>query len=285
MTDLGSIQHVADTSLWVAVHRASEGDRPDAMYKDPYARTLAGERGALIAKKMAAPKFMAWMMAMRTVGIDQLIEEAVDLGVDTILNLGAGLDTRPYRLNFKRPLKWIEVDFPAIIDLKNEKLKGIAANVSLERVSVDLSQRLAAQNLFKEIGNQSKQVLVITEGVIPYLSDSQAEILAQDLFSNSAFKYWIQDYRRGGYGGAVIPSWIRRRMKAAPFKFSQVDWFGFFESHGWTLKRDIRLAEIAEQRGRPFPIEFPLSFFVLFMPKIEREKMRYASGVAMLERL
>ncbi|MCX6127356.1 MAG: hypothetical protein NTV34_21760 [Proteobacteria bacterium] len=68
MTDLGSIQHVADSSLWVAVHRASEGDRPDAMYQDASARTLAGERGALIARKVAAPKFMAWMMAMRTVG-------------------------------------------------------------------------------------------------------------------------------------------------------------------------------------------------------------------------
>jgi O-methyltransferase involved in polyketide biosynthesis len=38
------IRNVSDTALWVAVYRARETDRPDAVFRDPYARRLAGAR-------------------------------------------------------------------------------------------------------------------------------------------------------------------------------------------------------------------------------------------------
>jgi len=40
-----TIGHVSDTALCVAVYRAEESERPDALFKDPLARRLAGERG------------------------------------------------------------------------------------------------------------------------------------------------------------------------------------------------------------------------------------------------
>ena len=49
-----AIRSVADTALWVAVYRAEESERKDAIFKDPYARRLAGERGFNIVESMEA---------------------------------------------------------------------------------------------------------------------------------------------------------------------------------------------------------------------------------------
>jgi O-methyltransferase involved in polyketide biosynthesis len=47
---------------------------------------------------------------IRTVIIDDRIKLAIGEGVDTILNLGAGLDTRPYRMDLPKTLRWVEFD-------------------------------------------------------------------------------------------------------------------------------------------------------------------------------
>ena len=47
-----SIENVSDTALWVAVYRAMETARPDAIFKDPYAERLAGEKGRRIVDEM-----------------------------------------------------------------------------------------------------------------------------------------------------------------------------------------------------------------------------------------
>ena len=48
MRETQAIENVSDTALWVAIYRAIETDRPDAHFRDPLARRLAGDRGAAI---------------------------------------------------------------------------------------------------------------------------------------------------------------------------------------------------------------------------------------------
>ena len=64
-------------------------------------------------------------MVIRTLIIDDLIENAVAAGIDTVVNLGAGLDARPYRMKLPESLHWIEVDYPQVIDWKADKLAAI----------------------------------------------------------------------------------------------------------------------------------------------------------------
>jgi len=160
-----NIKHVADTALWVAVYREQESQRSDALFRDPLAGVLAGERGRKIAAAMPYPKIMGWVMTIRTVAIDRLIARVISLGIDTVVNLGAGLDTRPYRMPLPESLRWIEADFPHIIDFKNEKLAAENPVCRLERVAADLSDVPLRRRLFDRIGSESKKVLVITEGV------------------------------------------------------------------------------------------------------------------------
>src|SRR5437867_343111 len=76
-----------------------ESERPDALFRDPHARRLAGERGERIVASMRRGRAWAWPMIVRTAVLDELMLRTVERdGVDTVLNLAAGLDTRPYRL-------------------------------------------------------------------------------------------------------------------------------------------------------------------------------------------
>ena len=54
------MRNISDTALWVAVYRAMETDRPDAIFRDPFARKLAGERGAEIVKSIPRGAQGAW---------------------------------------------------------------------------------------------------------------------------------------------------------------------------------------------------------------------------------
>jgi O-methyltransferase involved in polyketide biosynthesis len=46
------IEHISDAARWVAVYRAMETERRDAICRDPDARRLAGARGEAIVREM-----------------------------------------------------------------------------------------------------------------------------------------------------------------------------------------------------------------------------------------
>ncbi|MEO8903540.1 MAG: hypothetical protein ABI488_15000 [Polyangiaceae bacterium] len=52
MTD--AIEHVTDTAFWVASVRALESERTDAVFSDPLARVLVGEKGDKIGLAFSA---------------------------------------------------------------------------------------------------------------------------------------------------------------------------------------------------------------------------------------
>ena len=116
-----AIKNVADTAFLVAGCRALESERARPLFRDPLARKLAGDF-IRPAHKGGLSVDLGWFVVIRTMMIDDLIRQALAEGVDTIVNLGAGLDTRPYRMELPETLRWVEVDFPAVIDVKNEQL-------------------------------------------------------------------------------------------------------------------------------------------------------------------
>ena len=145
------ISNVSDTALWVAYYRAEESKRTDALFKDRLARLLVGELGEKIALDMKKlGRYSEYNVVMRTVIIDQFIMEAIKEGIDTVINLGAGMDTRPYRMELPDGLRWVEVDQPGIIDLKNELLKGEVPQVELFRVALDLSNDLMRKEFLQK---------------------------------------------------------------------------------------------------------------------------------------
>jgi len=248
------IKDVSDTALWVAVFREQESKRPDALFKDPYAGILTGDRGRKIAASMSSSIYTGWAVIIRTTIIDSFLERLIAEGVDTVVNLGAGLDTRPYRMKLPENLQWIEVDYPHMVKLKEDRLGKEKTTCKLERVGLDLADVAARAKLLARINAQSKKVVVITEGVTPYLTEDQVASLAKDLRAQSNFRFWITDY----FSPEVFHYMKRNRkqmkqMKNAPFLFNPKNWFEFYANLGWK-DREIRyLADQSQKLGRKMP--------------------------------
>jgi len=67
------IRDISDTARWMAVYRARESERDDAVFHDPFARALAGERGELIAKALTFTEENAWSFNARTYLFDRFV--------------------------------------------------------------------------------------------------------------------------------------------------------------------------------------------------------------------
>src|SRR6266511_1579826 len=174
------VRNISDTALLAAIYRARETERPDAVFRDPFARRLAGERGDQIAKSMPFSERATWAWITRTYAYDEFIKQQVSEGVDRVVNLAAGLDARPYRMNLPASLRWIEVDLPEILDYKTEVLAAATPRCQLERVPLDLSNADARRGLFARLGRSAQRVLVLAEGLLIYLMADEVCALGRD---------------------------------------------------------------------------------------------------------
>jgi methyltransferase (TIGR00027 family) len=281
------IENVSDTAFWVAYYRGVETRRRDALFHDPLADLLAGEQGKKIAHAMPMRFMTEWIVAMRTCMIDDFIQNAVADGVDTVVNLGTGLDTRPYRMDLPSSLLWVEADYPRMIEYKNSRLSGHTPRCRLERVGVDLADDAERRRVLADIDSRATKLLILTEGVIVYLPEAAVGVLADDLKALQHARCWIIEYLSPQALKFRERSEITQRTKNAPFRFKPADWFGFFREHGWGLKEIRHFSEQGKRLKRPpqFPLRLKLlmKLRTLFASRKRREAMGKAAGYALLE--
>ena len=228
------IRDVSDTALWAAVYRARENERERPVFRDPLARKLAGTRGDEIAAQIPFSEKNAWSWIARTYLFDRFIEARVREGTDTVLNLGAGLDTRPYRAALPPSLRWIEVDLPGLLEYKKERLADEKPGCHLERIALDVADVTARRALFRRIGDQGRRVLVVTEGLMIYLTAAQAVELAEDLAVPQSFQDWVLDLANPGLMRMLQKNIASQlRTGGAALQFAPAEGAAFFEPHGW----------------------------------------------------
>src|SRR5262249_36271820 len=157
-----AIRNISDTARWVAVFRARETDRPDALFRDPLARRLAGSRGEEIANTIRKGNRHTWTWTARTWLFDHFLTDQISNGADMVISLAAGLDARPYRMALPPTLKWVEVDLPDLLDYKEEILAGEKPACALERVRLDLTNIEARRTLFEALGRRARKAIIIT---------------------------------------------------------------------------------------------------------------------------
>jgi methyltransferase (TIGR00027 family) len=273
------IRNVSDTARWVAVYRAQETERPDAIFRDPFARRLAGERGEQIAKSMPLGRDNSWSMVTRTHLIDEFIKVELQRGVDLVLNLAAGLDSRPYRMQLPPSLHWVEVDLPEILDYKEIVLRDERPVCALERIRLDLSDLSKRQELFARLGQSAKRVLIITEGLMIYLTPEAVGELAADLSAPASFHSWIVDIASPG-----LLRMLRKRMasqlkEAAPFKFAPEEGPVFFAQRGW---KPVEVQSLLKNAARLKRLSFFLRLVALLPESEKSRRDRPWSGVCLL---
>jgi methyltransferase (TIGR00027 family) len=246
------VSNVSDTARWVAVYRAWESARPDALFKDPFAAQLAGEKGRAIAAVVPRQARNGWPMITRTKLIDDLILASVKDGCDCVLNLGAGLDTRPYRLALPPSFSWIEADLPAMIEEKERLLAAEKPVCRLSREKIDLSDSNLRSGLLDRVGLSARKALILTEGLLIYLEESQVRSLAQDISLRPGIPWWVLDLASPSLM-KMLQHQMGEHLANAPLKFAPPNGIAYFESLGWKPSDVCSMLRYAE-RFRRLPL-------------------------------
>ncbi len=280
------IENVSDTARWVAVYRAMETVRPDALFRDPFAERLAGSRGVQIVDEMKRGRSLAWPMIVRTAVFDEMIMDRIaNGGVDTIINLAAGLDTRAWRMPLPASLRWFDIDLPAMTEYKAEAMRGEKAVCQYEAVAVDLTDESARSAVLTQLGTRSSTTLVIAEGLLIYLSAEQVGSLSRDIHSTPSVRWWMIDLASPILLKIMNKHWGRAvAAGSAPFQFAPAEGTAFFEKFGWReleFRSGMDEAKRLHREMRMMPL---WRLIARISPARKREEFRRMSGYVMLER-
>jgi methyltransferase (TIGR00027 family) len=243
-----SITHVSDTARWTALHRATESARPDALFRDPLAERLAGEHGRAIVAAVPRTTRNGWWLVARTKIIDDAIAEAITKDCDRVLNLAAGLDTRPYRLDLPSDFTWVEADLPKLLEEKTQVLADQVPRCRLTRTAIDLADAKARDAFLDDALDGATKALVLTEGLLMYLEDRDVVALS-DAIKRPEVAWWTLDFAFPGLK-KMMNKKMAGMLQNAPFKFAPENGLAYFEDLGWRAVEVESLFEAAHRFHR-----------------------------------
>lgn len=198
--------------------------------------------------------------------IDEKIVGEVDSGqVDAIVNLGAGFDTRVYRLPALSKVPVWELDQAVNIDPKEKRILSIfgkiPAHVTLARINF---QEEEIASVLKSHGYQENtKTFFIWEAVSQYLSEDAVratfDFLSQaKTGSQLAFTYVLKDFIEGKnfYDEEAFYQRMIVNQKAWYFGWNPEQLADFLAEYGWRLIEDVGYEELnqryAKSTGRNF---------------------------------
>jgi methyltransferase (TIGR00027 family) len=163
----------------------------------------------LFAQLLAAlPPGTYGAQVMRTRYLDDVVVAMAEAGVEQVAILGAGLDTRAYRLAALASAVVFEVDLPAIQRRKRRALSGVSVAarevrfVPVDLGAADLGQALAAAGL-----NAGRPALFVCEGVTQYLPEQAVRAMLGVVAGAAAGSTLAFTYVRRSLVGADAGEW------------------------------------------------------------------------------
>jgi methyltransferase (TIGR00027 family) len=167
------------------------------------------------------------------------------------VNLAAGLDARPYRLDFPAGFRWVDVDLPEILSYKAETLANEKPKCRMEQIHLDLSDKEARRALFDKLSREAKKVAVMTEGLLIYFTAEEVGSLATDLAAEANFHSWIVDLASPGQLKFMQSTSGKQLSEVgAAFKFGPAEGADFFPPYGWHPKDVQGMLKTAAEFGR-----------------------------------
>jgi methyltransferase (TIGR00027 family) len=159
---------------------------------DPFAARLAGERGLAMLRALPQPEMMRFGIGMRSHFLDELLLEALaSESIATVVSLGCGLDTRPWRLELPPALRWVEADFAGMLDYKDALMSAETPRCLRERITADLNNAAERRAIYAAVG--PAPALMITEGLLVYLPAATVEALAAEAGRDNGIAHWMSD--------------------------------------------------------------------------------------------
>jgi methyltransferase (TIGR00027 family) len=170
------------TAEGMALVRAIEAQKPEAarICYDPFARSLVNPVSVLLSKlvidsgiyeRIGPPGTIAFIIA-RERYIDDLLKACLSEGLDQVVILGAGFDTRAYRIPGIEKARVFEVDHPATQAVKLRRLKKVIDPLPsyVTFVPVDFNTQTLGERLLASGYKERGKTLFIWQGVTMYLA-------------------------------------------------------------------------------------------------------------------
>jgi methyltransferase (TIGR00027 family) len=177
---------VGRTALGAAVCRLIEQYQPQEtrLFNDPVVRGLvatpirvmmqfASLRNFTIQQTDGVAVGIFGAQICRTRYIDDAVQAALRQGIGQVVILGAGLDTRPYRLPGMQQVKVFEVDLPSVQDDKKNKIQKFLGNLPehVTFIPIDFDTQNLDQVFTGSNFDPSERVIFIWEGVTQYITE------------------------------------------------------------------------------------------------------------------
>jgi len=271
MTDWDIVTGIGITALGAAAARAIESCRPDRLVNDPYAAVFvrAADPPSPVpvtpAEADADPAFpwnaLATYMGVRSRFFDSFSTEA---GAGQIAIVGAGLDSRAFRLDWPPGTTVHEIDAPRVLRFKDLVLRELDAQPRCERRLVGCDLREDWPAALRGAGfDPSEPAAWLVEGLFPYLDDETKESLLASVHALSAPGSQIAIEHATDIPAMLDESFVREADSRLDFdlpglwpsvqRFDPVSWL---TGHDWTVTV-TPVAEAAASYGRPLDGSLP----------------------------
>lgn len=181
----------------VAFVRALESLKPEAerICYDPYAYRFLSQQ-YLMFMKMAAldPSKTPFpglhnSLSARVRYFDDFVKKSIDEGLEQLVILGAGYDTRAYRIDgIRGKVRVFEIDHSGTQRVKMKKIKDIFVSLPdhVEYISVDFETENFDQRLLEHGYKKSQKTVFIIEGLIYYLPQKAVDEMLSFIATNSS---------------------------------------------------------------------------------------------------
>lgn len=240
-----------------AALRAAEWLRPEdeRVCYDQFARRFLGLRFGVIVRSRLLTRIALWYaerilpgaadsLAARTRYIDDYLKQCIDDGIEQLVILGAGYDSRAYRFDgLKGKVRVFEVDHPDTQRAKIQKVKRIFGSLPshVTYVGLDLDEKKLGEGLLEAGYRTDKKTLFIWEGVTVYLTPEAVDETLAFVAGNS------------GKGSSIIFDYaFQFALDAASVDGDAKKWREAYERRGeppkFALKED-EVEEFLSKRG------------------------------------
>jgi methyltransferase (TIGR00027 family) len=249
---------ISRTAFYTAGIRMLDTKVKRPICNDTYAHVFMNEAGIEILNNTRNILGARITTVQRHQIIDEVLKKFIQQNNATrIFIIGAGFDTRAYRLNGGI---WTEVDEPEIITYKEEKLPASESPNSLTRIMIDFANEKLYNKLIAY--KTDEKVVVVVEGVTMYLSErliSELLLTLENLFSNHSL---VCDLLTKPFFNRFSKK-LHKQLSGlgAAFQFHHDDPHDFFLEHGYTQKEKISVVETAINLGN---IKIPRIAMFLF---------------------
>ena len=259
---------VGITALGVAAGRAMETHRSDGLVADPYAEAFVHAAGSPVpmptclaadADRTVPWSSMATYLGVRSRFFDEFFTGTSAAGVDQVVLLAAGLDTRAFRLDWPPETTVYELDAPKVLQFKDRVLTEQGAQPRCHRrtVAVDLREDWPAA--LRQAGFDPRRPTAwLAEGLLPFLPDEAKDSLLAKVHELSAPGSQIAvEYISGDVAALLREPIFQQMAKGFGFDLAELwpsdqhhDPAQWLADHGWAVST-VRAAAVARQYQRP----------------------------------